>query len=161
MSDRVAVMNAGVLEQVGAPEDVYHRPQTAFVADFVGASNRLAARIVGAAGDGHYRAAIDGMGERSVSGAQNLNPGTPVVVVIRPEELDLVTPSDGPGVIVATVVDVAFLGAQRTVRLESPAVGPLVASTGGGTPAPVRGAQVGVTFRDEHSWAVPVPTGGE
>jgi spermidine/putrescine transport system ATP-binding protein len=159
MSDRVAVMNAGVLEQVGVPEEVYRRPQTGFVADFVGASNRLPARIVSGDGDGGYRAAIDGVGERSVSGAQDLDPGTRVVVVIRPEELELTKPSNGPGVIAATVIDVAFLGAQRTVRLDSPVVGQLVASTGGGTPAPERGTEVGVSFRDEHSWAVPVQTG--
>jgi spermidine/putrescine transport system ATP-binding protein len=161
MSDRVAVMNAGVLEQVGVPEEIYRRPQTGFVADFVGASNRLPARIVGGDGDGRYRAAIDGVGERSVSGARNLSPGTRVVVVIRPEVLELTTASNGPGAMVATVLDVAFLGAQRTVRLEAPAVGQLVASTGGGAPAPERGAQVVVTFRDEDSWAVPVQAGGD
>ena len=45
MSDRVAVMNGGALEQVGQPEHVYRYPRTAFVADFVGASNRLPAHI--------------------------------------------------------------------------------------------------------------------
>jgi spermidine/putrescine transport system ATP-binding protein len=56
MSDRVAVMNAGVLEQVGAPEEVYRRPQTLFVADFVGASNRLPGRVIAGQGAGRWRA---------------------------------------------------------------------------------------------------------
>ncbi len=59
------------------------------MADFVGASNRLPGRIVSGDGDGRYRAAIDGVGERSVSGAQDLDTGTRVVIVIRPEELEL------------------------------------------------------------------------
>ena len=46
MSDRVAVMNLGLLEQVGTPEDVYHRPASLFVADFVGKANRFQGRIV-------------------------------------------------------------------------------------------------------------------
>jgi spermidine/putrescine transport system ATP-binding protein len=45
MSDRVAVMNHGLLEQVGTPEDIYHRPASAFVADFVGTANRFAGRV--------------------------------------------------------------------------------------------------------------------
>ena len=44
MSDRVAVMNQGLLEQVGMPEDIYHRPASVFVADFVGAANRFPGR---------------------------------------------------------------------------------------------------------------------
>ena len=156
MSDRVAVMNAGVLEQVGEPEEVYRRPQTGFVADFVGASNRLRGRILAAEGAGRYRASIDGVGERRVSGAGGLAQGAAVVVVVRPEDLELSSTPAEPGVIAATVVDVAFLGAQRTVRLESPAVGGLVASTSGGARSVERGSAVGVSFRDEHSWAVPV-----
>ena len=76
MSDRVAVMNAGILEQVGRPEEVYRRPQTAFVADFVGASNRLRGRIVSAHGDGRYRTEIEGAGLSARSpGAAGLTPG--------------------------------------------------------------------------------------
>jgi spermidine/putrescine transport system ATP-binding protein len=156
MSDRVAVMNEGVLEQVGEPEEVYRRPRTGFVADFVGASNRLPGRILGAEDSGAYRASIDGVGERRVSGADGLEQGASVVVVVRPEDLELTTASSGIGTIDATVVDVAFLGAQRTVRLESSAVGNLVASTSGGAGSVRRGETVGVTFKDEHSWAVPV-----
>jgi ABC-type Fe3+/spermidine/putrescine transport system ATPase subunit len=91
-----------------------------------------------------------------VSGAGGLAQGAAVVVVVRPEDLELSSTPAEPGVIAATVVDVAFLGAQRTVRLESPAVGDLVASTSGGARSVERGSAVGVTFRDEHSWAVPV-----
>ena len=49
MSDRLAVMNGGHIEQVGAPQDVYEDPETLFVADFLGVSNLMEARIVSAA----------------------------------------------------------------------------------------------------------------
>ena len=74
MSDRVAVMNHGVLEQVGTPEDIYHRPASAFVADFVGTANRFTGRVEGADA-GRYRVAIDGIGTRSVRGPDGLPHG--------------------------------------------------------------------------------------
>jgi spermidine/putrescine transport system ATP-binding protein len=156
MSDRVAVMNAGVLEQVGAPEEVYRRPRTAFVADFVGASNRLRARILRSEGQGRYTATIDGIGERSVSGTPGLDIGGEVIVVVRPEALELSSESLGTASVRATVVDVAFLGAQRTVRLEAPVVGGLVATTVTGETRLERGAEVGVTWNAAHAWAVAV-----
>ncbi len=150
MSDRVAVMNDGVLEQVGAPEEVYRRPQTAFVADFVGASNRLGGRILSVDGPGRYQVEIDGLGARRVAGPDGLSAGTPVLVVVRPEELTL----GGEG-FRATVIDVAFLGAQRTVRLHAENVGDLVAITPGATDAPERGAELHLDFAAERAWAVP------
>jgi ABC-type Fe3+/spermidine/putrescine transport system ATPase subunit len=50
ISDRVIVMNVGGIEQIGAPEDIYNRPKTRFVADFVGSANLIAGRIAAAAG---------------------------------------------------------------------------------------------------------------
>src|SRR5205823_1169533 len=56
ISDRVIVMNIGVIEQIGSPEDIYHRPKTRFVADFVGSANLIAGRVAGAPGeDGRIR----------------------------------------------------------------------------------------------------------
>ncbi|TKB23041.1 MAG: ABC transporter ATP-binding protein, partial [Mesorhizobium sp.] len=47
MSDRIVVMNAGAMEQIGAPEEVYETPATAFVADFLGKANMLAGTVTG------------------------------------------------------------------------------------------------------------------
>jgi ABC-type Fe3+/spermidine/putrescine transport system ATPase subunit len=49
ISDRVIVMNVGVIEQIGTPEDIYHRPKNRFVADFVGSANLIAGKVVGPA----------------------------------------------------------------------------------------------------------------
>ena len=155
MSDRVAVMDGGLLEQVGAPEEVYRRPRSAFVADFVGAANQLGATVAARSGDGRYRVAIAGFGERSVAGPDNLAERSDVIVVVRPEDLS-VAPRDGAG-IRATVVDIAFLGAQRTVRLEAPGIGPLVATTRATGDAVERGAEVTVDWPDEDAWVVARP----
>src|SRR5262249_33095438 len=64
MSDRVAVMDHGLLEQVGRPEDVYRRPMTPFVASFVGLANQLAGRIAGAAPGESYEVDLVHLGRR-------------------------------------------------------------------------------------------------
>ena len=51
MADTVAVMNAGVIEQMGAPEELYENPRTTFVANFLGQSNLIEGKITGRAGD--------------------------------------------------------------------------------------------------------------
>ena len=142
MSDRVAVMNLGLLEQVGTPEDIYHRPASLFVADFVGAANRFRGRIESGA-DGVYAVAIDGVGTRGVPGPAGLAPPAPRCRGRATREpAHRRPPASGGGLLAATVVDAAFLGAERTVRLNSPPLGELTSSARGAGPAPERGATV-------------------
>jgi spermidine/putrescine transport system ATP-binding protein len=85
MSDRIAVMNRGRVEQVGAPEDVYERPGTTFVAGFIGVSNLMPAIV---AGPGEVR--LDS--GPSVRVAENgLAPGERCQAVVRPEKLRIET----------------------------------------------------------------------
>ena len=157
MSDRVAVMRSGVLDQVGTPEEVYRHPSTAFVADFVGAANRFPGRVVRAEPQGRYKVEIDGIGKRLVRGPARLEPGTDVLVVVRPEDLRLDgPPSDGGPSVTAVVEDVAFLGAHRTVRLGSSPAGPLIATTTGAG-SRRRGDRVTADWADDDAWAVPSP----
>jgi spermidine/putrescine transport system ATP-binding protein len=155
MSDRVAVMNQGLLEQVGTPEDIYHRPASAFVADFVGTANRFAGRIESGSA-GRYSVAIDGIGSRGVRGPDGLTAGSNVLVLVRPENLHLTEHADDDKAgLLASVVDAAFLGAERTVRLHSPVLGELTAAARGAGPAPERGARVELSWSDEHAWLIP------
>src|SRR5262249_38173999 len=86
MSDRVAVMNAGLIEQIGTPADVYESPATVFVADFLGISNLMDAEAVGPADDtctvriGEF-ALRAGCGETGARG--------PVKIVARPGRVRL------------------------------------------------------------------------
>jgi spermidine/putrescine transport system ATP-binding protein len=158
MSDRVAVMNAGVLEQVGPPEDVYRRPQSLFVADFVGSANRLRGETVSADADG-YRVRIDGIGERTVAGPPGIAIGARVVILIRPEDVDVVEASPAaPTGLAATVTDTAFLGAQRTLRLRTHLGAPFIASTRAGATAHPQDAKVELHWRPEDAWALPEET---
>ena len=155
MSDRVAVMNQGLLEQVGTPEDIYHRPASVFVADFVGKTNRFPARVEEVQ-QGAYRVAVDGVGGRTVPGPDGLSAGAPVIVVVRPENLR-VGPAggNGDGAVHAEIVDAAFHGAGRTLRLRSPSLGELTAAAGGAGAAPEAGSRVALSWDDDHAWLIP------
>jgi iron(III) transport system ATP-binding protein len=106
MADRVVVMNHGVIEQVGAPLEVYERPVTPFVADFIGKVNVLSATCVG---EGRYRV---GQVELTAS-ANGLALGQPVRLYLRPEDrvLEDSGPLEGrPNLVRGTVRNLDFLG---------------------------------------------------
>src|SRR5205807_1734978 len=84
MSDRVAVMSDGVIEQLDEPRAVYDRPLTPFVADFIGDMNFLTGKVVEAA-DGRFALDADGV---TVRGYGTAEVGQPVTVGIRPERLE-------------------------------------------------------------------------
>jgi spermidine/putrescine transport system ATP-binding protein len=108
LSDRLAVMNRGRIEQLGPPRDVYEHPATRFVADFIGASTVLRGRAVG--GD---QVAI-GAGVLHVAGARTLIAGVEVDLAIRPERVRLAfTP--GANVLEAEVEGLVYQGAQTEV----------------------------------------------
>jgi len=105
VADRVGVMRAGRLEQLGTPADVYLRPATAFVADFVGLSNRLPGRLDG---DG---VVVLGTRLPLVSPAGQ---GPDVIALVRPESIEVVPDADGSG----QVLTVSFLGPTSRVTVQ-------------------------------------------
>ena len=104
VADRVGVMRAGRLEQLGTPADVYLKPATPFVADFVGLSNRLPGRLDG---DG---VVVLGTRLPLVSPAAA---GPEVTALVRPESVEVVPDADGPG----RVLTVSFLGPTSRVTV--------------------------------------------
>jgi putative spermidine/putrescine transport system ATP-binding protein len=104
VADRVGVMRDGKLEQLGLPADVYLQPVSAFVADFVGLSNRLPGRI---AGD---RVEVLGARLPLVSPAA---PGRDVIALVRPESIEVVPDAAGTGQVLTT----SFLGPTSRVTV--------------------------------------------
>ena len=90
MSDRIVVMSAGHVEQMGAPEDVYTAPASAFVARFLGNSNLLPSKVV-ARDKEALEIAIDGLGNLNIPAtrASGMKPGDDAMIVIRAEKLGL------------------------------------------------------------------------
>ena len=110
MSDRIAVMNRGAIEQFATPTEIYDRPASAFALEFVGLSTRLAGRVASAAG---ASLAIDtALGRVQARG--NFATGAKVLVGVRPERIRV----DGAGANVAKlrVIDLAFLGSKLIIH---------------------------------------------
>jgi spermidine/putrescine transport system ATP-binding protein len=89
MSDRIAVMNRGHVEQVSMPEEVYDRPTTTFVAGFIGVSNLMPATIPAAG-----RVKLDS-GPEIAADTGDLRPGEGCAAVVRPEKLKVTMAGDG------------------------------------------------------------------
>jgi iron(III) transport system ATP-binding protein len=113
-ADLIAVMNSGKIDQLGTPEDIYDRPQSEFVARFIGASNV----IKGIARDGNHVAFAGAT--LQVVGAK-LNPGQSTAVAIRQHDIQLSTqmPQNAQNAVKATVTRQVFLGASRDYMVET------------------------------------------
>ena len=94
MSDRIAVMNHGVMEQIGTAEDIYNRPRTRFVADFIGQINLLDATVVDTTRD---RTDLDVNGARVRAQAGDGVPAAKATLAIRPQHLSIVAPGGQAG----------------------------------------------------------------
>lgn len=111
LSDRIAVMRAGRIEQIGPPEEIYARPATLFVAQFVGKVNALASQVTGYVGGA---ARVDVLGEILRVQAPAAPKDANVLALIRPEAVILQEPGSGlPG----KVEEVEYLGDQTEYRV--------------------------------------------
>ncbi|HEY7133308.1 MAG TPA: ABC transporter ATP-binding protein [Candidatus Limnocylindrales bacterium] len=113
MSDRIAVMRGGKVEQLGTPEELYERPRTRFVADFIGTSNLMSGTVE--AVDGPCAVVRLSSGESCLTGADRRSVGEAVELSVRPEAIALQPghgngSAAGRGTIPASVEQVAYLG---------------------------------------------------
>jgi ABC-type Fe3+/spermidine/putrescine transport system ATPase subunit len=130
LSDRIAVLNGGRLEQLGTPDEVYRRPATRFVAQFIGAANVLE----GTAGEDGV---LDAGGV--ALGAPGLVPGREAVIAIRPERIRLVQGDTQGAGATGTVTYRAFTGDAWQVEVRvtgGPTLTVQVADTGAGSVDP-------------------------
>ena len=146
MADTIAVMNSGRIEQLGTPAELYERPQTAFVAGFLGKSNLLDATV---SGEGVVQL-LDGSELRART---NGNRG-PVAIGVRPEKIRL--GDAGVNRLSGTVKESAYIGVATEVVVAT-SVGELTVfhqnvETGGGAPAP--GSTVTLSWEPEATFVV-------
>ncbi len=151
MSDRIAVMQSGRLQQVGPPGEIYDRPANRFVAAFIGNSNLLAGTVTAHQGDGVVIDTVSGLRMHAASG--QFAKGERVEVMVRPEQLSL-DPAAGEGPTLDGVVEtVVFVGADRHVRIRTGTGDPLTALqrhvAGARDPGLAPGAAVRVSYRPE------------
>ena len=116
MSDRIAVMNAGRIEQLDTPNAVYTEPATPFVLDFVGMSTRLRGTVASASGED---LAVDTAVGR-VRARGRVPSGAGVIVAVRPENLRLGAARAGENAVDLKVRDPVFLGSKLILHFDAP-----------------------------------------
>src|SRR5712672_1189895 len=89
LSDRIVVMDEGSILQIGAPEDIYRRPATRFVAEFLGHCNILAGRVVAAISPGTAELLLRVNGKPISLAGENLAAGDDIQLAVRPEAIEL------------------------------------------------------------------------
>jgi len=140
ISDRIILMKDGVIVQSGAPSDLYDRPETRFVADFIGDANILEVEIV---------EVVDGRARLSVGGHELFAPARdfrpePALLAIRPQSISLVE-AGAADAFPARIVRSAYLGARTELELETP-MGALRAAIFGDARSRSLPTDVGVAF---------------
>ena len=160
MSDRLVVMNAGRIEQLGSPREVYERPRTRFVAGFIGTSNLLTGPVRELDG---LTAVLDTGADETVivhdavrAGAQV---GQPLDITVRPEKISLGQHRPGSGVcaIRGTVTEVVYLGTSTQYAVRTAEGGELIVflqNASDSADVAERGQQVWLSWRPEHSLAL-------
>ena len=116
MSDRIAVFNDGVIQQLAAPPDLYERPENAFVAQFIGENNKLHGKVTAMDGD---TATVELPGGLTVNAlAVNCEgAGKNTMLSIRPERV-MIGDASAPNAMEGHVVELIYLGDHIRCRME-------------------------------------------
>jgi spermidine/putrescine transport system ATP-binding protein len=160
MSDRVAVMSQGRIEQIGASTEIYNHPRTAFVASFVGENNRFTGRVVEAS-DG-FGVVDSPAGRLRAVNPPRLPVGVEALLFVRPERVRLASDGGhGPGrnVLESEVTDELFEGLAVSIFLRHPEGGRPIAvsvTNDGAVPVLEPGARQRIAFAAEHAVLLPV-----
>ena len=154
MSDRIAVMNQGRVEQVGDGRDVYDHPKTPFVAAFVGENNGFSGKV--SALEGGWARLETPFGALQGRAGGGLAPGDLATLFVRPEALRLAEAGATPD-LTAEVVGAAFEGSVTHIALRAGVGHPLTMALTRGLGAHTLepGAQVGLSFAREDAVALP------
>lgn len=159
LSHRIAVIEKGMLVQVGGPRDIYERPATDFVARFIGETNLIDCVIERDTGAGVMVTLPNGAKwDLQHHPSARLAAGDRALAVLRPEHLELCEPGRAP--FVGTVSQTVFLGAhcRHDIELES---GNMIRVSGDSDLIPQKGASLGVSIRSGHGAVVRRDNGGE
>ena len=158
MADTIAVMNAGRVEQLGPPLELYDSPSTVFVANFLGQSNLVRATVSGRSGNDVL---VDVHGRRlALRSDRNQAKGTDVFVGVRPEKLRISTTAAGAASddnsIEGVVTDTSFVGVSTQYLVRTPWEQELTAfAQNVGTEPPLSpGQQVTLRWRPEHTFCL-------
>jgi spermidine/putrescine transport system ATP-binding protein len=153
MSDRIVLMQQGRITQVGTPRDLYDRPASRYVADFIGDTNLLPGTVVESAG-GLTTLRLDGLTLRGVSDTE-LAPGTEAWLTVRPEAIDIAggAAPAGHNAVTGAVADAVYAGSALRLHVALPGGRRVVANVPSGT-ATTSGTTVTLTWPVEQGRCV-------
>jgi spermidine/putrescine transport system ATP-binding protein len=158
MSDRLAVMSGGRIEQVGTPADVYQEPATAYVADFLGVSNLMTGQAVGTSPDGSCRIRVGDFD--LLAGRGDVGATGEVKVTIRPERVRL-EPHGSPGEnrVPGMIERAVFQGSttQLIVRLPQGDTLQALVTNDAGPPSYQHGTPVAAFLPSDALWVLSAP----
>jgi spermidine/putrescine transport system ATP-binding protein len=162
MSDRIAVMSRGKIEQLGPPEELYERPTTAFVAGFLGVSNLLDGEVISR--EGEMLSVKVGDGTVLHTPAMATDGSGPVRVGVRPEKLRVIPggsepSSSGLNVLDGTVLDASYIGVSTQYLVETRDGHRLTVytqnlETSGASELLADGHPVRLTWKPQHSFVI-------
>jgi spermidine/putrescine transport system ATP-binding protein len=158
MSDRIAVMNDGVVEQLGTPEEIYEHPKTRFVAGFIGTSNLLTGKVSRI--DDGTGVIEPGPGERVIVPLRGIPiaPGETVELTVRPEKIQFaIEPGPAGCALRGTVAEVVYLGTSTSFTVSTSTGADMVVfqqNLGSAGPVPSRGEQLWLTWESAHSYLI-------
>jgi spermidine/putrescine transport system ATP-binding protein len=157
MSDRLAVMNDGRIEQLGSGQEIYERPATRFVANFIGTSNLFGARVAGEA-DGSAFLELGSDQEVIVPVSWTTRAGDDLEVAVRPEKITIALDRPDRGCRLRGVIsEVAYLGTSTTYTVQTAAGNEMVVfrqNDARSDDAARRGDAVWLNWQPEHSFAI-------
>ncbi len=146
MSDRIAVMNDGIIEQLGSPRDIYEHPASRFVAGFIGTSNLLTGRATSVTA----KQIVVPLRDRQVSEGQQLE------LTVRPEKIELTAerPTSGDCALRGTLSEVVYLGTSTNFAVATSTGADMVVfqqNSASADDVPDRGDSVWLSWQSEHS----------
>jgi len=170
MSDRIAVMRAGRIEQLGTPEELYERPRTEFVAGFLGVSNLLGGSVVGR--DDAFVSVRIADGTVLRAPGDSVNGSATVRIGVRPEKLRVTPLEEGAGPAQAegglnsldgTILDASYIGVSTQYLVKTRDGHRLTVyaqnlETGGAAEALADGHPVRLTWQPQHTFVIGVTT---
>jgi spermidine/putrescine transport system ATP-binding protein len=165
MSDRIAVMNAGNVDQIGSPTEIYDRPATVFVASFIGQANLWAGRQTGRTNRDFVEVDVLGTTLKARPGDTTIEPGGHATLMVRPERVrvSVDVPSGDVATVGATVKDLTFQGPVVRLMMAAPDDSTIIAHVGPEQDLPMLrpGDDVHVSWAPEASLVLPaadIPT---
>jgi spermidine/putrescine transport system ATP-binding protein len=132
MSDRIAVMNAGNVDQIGTPTEIYDRPSTVFVASFIGQANLWAGKQTGRSNRDFVEVDVLGTTLKARPGETTIEPGGQATLMVRPERVrvSMEAPTGDVATVRATVRDLTFQGPVLRLSLAAADDSPILAHIG-------------------------------